>query len=74
MIVNTKDKEHFEVYKNNRFYHIPKKTLSKVKLGVEYLAFYQSKKAFKEKSGIHYIAKIKDIYEYKRSECKPLSL
>lgn len=39
MIVNTKDKNHFDVYKENRFYHIPKKSLSKLNIGVEYLAF-----------------------------------
>ncbi|MGL6105129.1 DUF2357 domain-containing protein [Romboutsia sp.] len=73
MVVNTKDKKHFEAYKQNKFYHIPKEELSKLKLGVEYLAFYQSKKEFgKEHSGIFYIAKINNIYEYNRGDCKEL--
>ena len=43
MIVNTKDKNHFDIYKKHRFYHIPKSSLSKIDLGIEYLAFYQPK-------------------------------
>ena len=72
MIVNVKDKEHFDAYKKNNFYHIPKSTLSKVDINVQYLAFYQSKKSFKDDSGIYYCAKIKDIYEYKRGNCLEL--
>ena len=72
MIVNVKDKAHFEKYKENCFYHIPKKVLSKVKLGIKYLAFYQPKSKFKNESGIYYFAKIKNIYEYKRFECKEI--
>ncbi|MGL5330123.1 MAG: nuclease domain-containing protein, partial [Peptostreptococcaceae bacterium] len=72
MIVNTKDKNHFDIYKENRFYHIPIKSLSNVKLGVEYLAFYQPKSTFGDDSGIYYFAKIKDFYRYKRSECKEI--
>ena len=73
MIVNAKDKIHFEKYKKNCFYHIPKKTLSKVRLGIDYIAFYQPKTTFKEESGIYYFAKIKDIIEYKRGECLELT-
>ena len=78
MIVNTKDKNHFDVYKENRFYHIPKKSLSKLNIGVEYLAFYQpmdksdSSNKFNNDFGIEYYAKIKDYYEYKRIDCKEL--
>ena len=72
MIVNTKDKEHFDIYKKSRFYHIPVKSLSNVKLGVEYLAFYQPKGTFGDDSGICYFAKIKDYYRYKRGECREI--
>ena len=78
MIVNTKDKNHFDVYKENRFYHIPKKSLSKLNIGVEYLAFYQpidksnSSNKFNNDFGIEYYAKIKDYYEYERGSCKEL--
>ncbi len=72
MVVNTKDKEHFEAYKNNRFYHIPASTLSNVNLGIEYLAFYQPKSKFGDDSGIYYYSRIKEYYKYKRSECSEL--
>ncbi|MEX6585482.1 DUF2357 domain-containing protein [Paraclostridium bifermentans] len=72
MIVNVKDRVHFEKYKGHCFYHIPKKSLSKVRLGIEYLAFYQPKSQFKEDSGIYYFAKIKNIYEYERIDCNEL--
>lgn len=72
MIVNAKDMNHLEIYKNNRFYHIPTSTLSKIRVGIEYLAFYQSKKSFGDYSGIYYYAKIKDYYKYKRKECREL--
>ena len=72
MIVNAKDIEHLEIYKNNKFYHIPTSTLSKIRVGIEYLAFYQSKKSFGDYSGIYYYAKIKDYHKYKRKECEEL--
>ena len=78
MIVNTKDKDHFDVYKENKFYHIPKKTLSNLNIGVEYLAFYQPKdkpnviNKFDNNYAISYYAKIKEFYEYKRKDCKEL--
>ena len=69
MIVNVKDEKHLNVYREHRFYHIPKSSLSKVKLGVEYLAFYQPQNKFGKDSGICYYAKIKDSYTYKRGSC-----
>ncbi len=72
MIVNVKDRIHLEAYKNNKFYHIPEKRLGNVKLGVEYLAFYQSLKSFGEDAGIKFYGKIKDIYKYNRSTCEEL--
>lgn len=71
MIVNAKDQHHLNVYKKHKFYHIPKKTLSSLKIGVEYLAFYQSEK-FDEGNGICYFAKIKDSYTYERGNCVEL--
>lgn len=72
MVVNVKDKRHFQAYKDHRFYHIPEKRLSNVRLGVEYLAFYQSKKSFGDEGGIKYFAKIDSIVRYRRGECKEL--
>ncbi len=72
MVVNVKDKKHLKAYMDNKFYHIPVKRLSNVRLGVEYLAFYQSKKSFKDEAGIRYFARIKDVFQYKRGECKEL--
>lgn len=72
MVVNVKNEYHMKVYMENKFYHIPAKRLSNVKLGIEYLAFYQSKKAFSDNGGIKYFAKIKDIVRYKRGECTEL--
>lgn len=73
MVVNVKDKRHFQAYKDYRFYHIPEQRLSNVRLGIEYLAFYQSKKSFGDKGGIKYFAKIDNIVKYKRGECKELT-
>ncbi len=78
MIVNTKDKDHFDIYKKHRFYHIPKSSISKIDLGIEYLAFYQPKdkpksiNRFDSNYGIEYYAKIKDYYEYERKSCSEI--
>lgn len=72
MVVNVKDKKHFEKYISNKFYHIPKSELKELRLGVKYLAFYQSKSSFKEDGGISYYAEIEKVYEYKRSNCKEI--
>ena len=72
MVVNVKDEKHFKAYMNHEFYHIPEKRLSNVRLGVEYLAFYQSKKSFADEGGIKYFAKIDNIVKYKRGECEEL--
>lgn len=69
MVVNVKDKEHFNVYKEHLFYHIPEKHLRDIRLGVEYLAFYQSKKSFGDEAGIKYFGRIKTIDKYKRKKC-----
>lgn len=69
MVVNVKDKEHFKSYIEHLFYHIPMKRLKDVRLGIEYLAFYQSKNSFGEDAGIKYLGKIKTIFKYKRKEC-----
>jgi hypothetical protein len=69
MVANVSDREHLESYKKHKFYHIPAKRLSNVKLGVEYIAFYQSKKSFGDSAGIYYYGKIKEIKRYKRKEC-----
>lgn len=46
MVVNVKGKAHFNEYKNNLFYQIPENRIKDVRLGVEYLAFFNLKKPF----------------------------
>lgn len=72
MVVNVKDKMHLQAYIDNKFYHVPARKLSNVRPGVEYLAFYQSKKSFGNEGGIRYFAKITNIVKYKRGKCKEL--
>lgn len=70
MVVNVKDEEHLKAYVKNKFYHIPASRLSNVRLGVAYLAFYESKKSFSEgSSGINFYGKIKEVKRYKRYMC-----
>lgn len=72
MVVNVKDEYHMKKYIENNFYHIPIKRLSNIRLGVDYIAFYQSKTSFGDKSGIRFFAKITEVAKYKRKECKEL--
>jgi len=72
MVVNAKDKAHMNAYIENSFFHIPARYLSDVRLGVEYIAFYQPKKYFGEDGGIRYLAKIEEITRYRRGECTEL--
>lgn len=72
MVANVKDEKHCNSYIKGSFYHIPKKSLLNVRTNIEYVAFYQSNKSFNENSGIKYYGKIKDIFEYKRSECREI--
>ncbi|SKB47145.1 hypothetical protein SAMN02745120_1654 [Acetoanaerobium noterae] len=72
MVVNVPTKEHLASYLKNHFFHIPLVKLSNVRLGVQYIAFYQPKNIFKEDAGIYYFAKIRDVRKYKRNECKEL--
>ncbi|MFT8341802.1 MAG: restriction endonuclease-like protein [Clostridium beijerinckii] len=72
MVANVKDEKHCNSYVKGLFYHIPKKHLSSIRSDIEYVAFYQSNKSFNENSGIKYYGKIKDVIEYKRSQCKEI--
>ena len=69
MVANAKDNMHLNIYKEKLFYHIPEKSLNNIRLNVEYVAFYQSNKAFGEDAGIRYYGKIKEVIRYKRSDC-----
>lgn len=71
MVANVKDKAHLEVYVKNRFYHIPVKKLTNIRLGIEYIALYESKRSFTD-GEIKYYGKIKSIKRYKRNECREL--
>lgn len=74
MVVNVKDKNHFNQYKENLFYHIPIAVLSKLRPEIKYLAFYQAKSTFGEDGGIRYYGKIKSCREYLREECTELKV
>lgn len=74
MIANISNKNHLEIYKQYKFFHIPSNKLSNVRLGVEYVAFYQSKNSFGDTSGIYYYAKIKEVRKYKRKDCSELQI
>lgn len=69
MVAIVPDERHLEAYIEHKFYHIPVKTLANVRVGVEYIAFYQSDTGFKDAAGIKYYGKIKEIRRYKRGEC-----
>ncbi|MCY6960552.1 nuclease domain-containing protein [Clostridium sp. ZC22-4] len=68
MVVNIKDDKHMQIYKYNKFFHIPRKFLKNIELGVEYVAFYEPK-GKSNIGGIRYYGKIKEVKRYKRSEC-----
>ena len=75
MVVNVKDAQHFDAYREHRFFHIPQRRLSNLRLGIEYLAFYQSKKSFGDSdAGITYYARIKSCRTYQRGDCAELPL
>jgi len=69
MVANVKDEHHFNVYKENLFYHIPVASLKEVRESVEYIAFYQSNLKFEDEGGVRYYGKIKECLEYKRKDC-----
>lgn len=71
MVVNVNDTTHLNAYVENKFFHIPLKHLSNVKLDIKYLAFYKPHNINKD-GGIRYYAKIKEIRKYKRCECLEL--
>lgn len=74
IVVNVKDKAHFNSYIENQFYHIPTERLADVRLGIEYIAFYQPETTFSEEAGIKYYAKIYRSYTYKRKDCHELPI
>ncbi|GCD12260.1 hypothetical protein [Clostridium tagluense] len=74
MLVNVKDEEHLKAYVKNKFYHIPASRLSNLRLGVAYLAFYESKKSFSEGSGINFYGKLKEVKRYKRYMCSEIPI
>lgn len=72
MVVNIANNDHLQAYLSHSFFHIPARRLYNVRLGVEYIAFYQPRTSFKDNSGIYFYGKIKDIKRYKRKECLDL--
>ena len=63
------DKDHYDAYKNNRFYHIPSSQIkNQTVVGIKYLALYKPKASFSDVAGIYEYAKVKSIKLYKRKE------
>ena len=64
------DKNDYDAYKNNRFYHIPSSQIkNQTVVGIKYLALYKPKASFSDVAGIYEYAKVKSIKLYKRKEC-----
>lgn len=61
MVVNVKDQNHLKLYLKNKYYDIPKTQLANPRVGLKYIAFYQPKTTFDEKSGIYYYGIINNI-------------
>lgn len=75
MVVNVKDSEHLQAYLTYHFFHLPQRFLSNMRFGVEYLAFYQSRKSFGDnEAGIQYYARIKGYSTYRRGDCMELPI
>ena len=79
MVANVKDGEHLQAYVENKFFHIPTKTLTHVRPGIEYIAFYFGKGsrplADEQKEyvpGVGYYGKIISSEIYSRDECREL--
>jgi uncharacterized protein len=72
MVANIKDEKHLKAYVNNKFFHIPVKTLANVRPGIEYIAFYGSKDKFEDAGGVTHYGRIKSYRVYNRNECMEL--
>ena len=79
MVANVKDEQHLQAYVQNKFFHIPTKTLLHVRPGIEYIAFYCGKGTLflsqQPKGlvpGVCYYGKIKSQKVYSRDDCAEL--
>ena len=63
-----KNKEQYHININNKFYHMPKKSVNLVKNNIKYIAIYKSNKLFGEDAGITCYGKVKEINVVQRKE------
>lgn len=63
-----KNKEQYAININNKFYHMPKKSVNLVKNNIKYIALYKSKNIFGEDAGITCYGKVKEINVVQRKE------
>lgn len=63
-----KNKEQYHININNKFYHMPKKSVNLVKNNIKYIALYKSKNIFGEDAGITCYGKVKEINVVQRKE------
>jgi len=68
LVGTLKNKEQYAININNKFYHMPKKSVNLVKNNIKYIALYKSKNIFGEDAGITYYGKVKEINVVKRNE------
>ena len=68
LIGQLRDRQQLEINLKYNFYYIPCENIDLIKNKIEYVAIYQSQKHFKEKSGVYYFGKIKEIYKKKRKD------
>lgn len=68
LIGTLKNKEQYHINIDNKFYHIPTKSVNLVKNNIKYIAIYKSKNIFGEDAGITYYGKVKEINVVQRNE------
>ncbi len=68
----TKLMEQFEANINNKYYHIPVKSVNLAAHSIEYVTLFQTKNIFNDESGIQYYGQVADIKIVKRSEITEL--
>ena len=68
LIGTLKNKEQYHINIDNKFYHMPKKSVNLVKNNIKYIALYKSNKIFGEDAGITCYGKVKEINVVQRKE------
>ncbi|MDU5721078.1 MAG: hypothetical protein E6Z86_02915 [Clostridium butyricum] len=72
LIGMAKSREQFEANINNKYYHIPVKSVNLAAHSIEYVTLLQTKNIFNDESGVQYYGQVTDIKIVKRSEITEL--